>query len=230
MKSRPRNFPTAVDAVIFDFDETLIDLEHQHTVAQQMLCRMHGSSYDAMPESFRLASGRRIIDDIRGMKEFFGWPESLDELFVVRQRYFDEACRNSPLELMRGAEPLVTSLHERGVRLAITTSAVRSSIEVILDRFSLRDHFELIVEGAEVVHGKPDPEAYLVTARRLRVRPAACVVFEDSQVGVESAKRAGTYCVAVRNPAARLTQDLSSADVILDSLEQADAEWITSSL
>ena len=84
------------------------------------------------------------------------------------------------------------------------------------------DCFELIVDGSEVVHGKPHPEAYEVTARKLSVRPDACVVFEDSHVGVAAAKRAGMFCVAVRNPSARLTQDLSAADLALDSFEDLD--------
>ena len=86
------------------------------------------------------------------------------------------------------------------------------------------DCFELIVDGSEVTHGKPHPEAYEVTARKLGVPPDACVVFEDSHVGVEAAKRAGMFCVAVRNPTARLPQDLSGADVSLDSFEDLDVE------
>ena len=74
------------------------------------------------------------------------------------------------------------------------------------------------MDGSEVAHGKPDPEAYLITARKLGVAPAECVVFEDSHVGVVAAKRAGTFCVAVRNPRALIRQDLSMADVIVDSM------------
>ncbi|HEY0592780.1 MAG TPA: HAD-IA family hydrolase, partial [Thermoanaerobaculia bacterium] len=69
---------------------------------------------------------------------------------------------------------------------------------------------------------KPHPEPYRVTAEKLRVEPSSCVVFEDSAIGVLSAKAAGMHCVAVRNPAARLPQDLSAADVILDSFEALD--------
>ena len=52
-------------AVVFDFDETIIDLEPQHTGAHAALCRELGDDYLAMPEERRLASGNRIIDDIR---------------------------------------------------------------------------------------------------------------------------------------------------------------------
>ncbi len=224
MSTFPRNFPDPIAAVIFDFDETIIDLEEQHTHADAELCRQMGNDHSRMPESFRFSSGRRIIDNIREMRSFFGWKEDEATLFAMRERHFDEACASSDLELMLGVERVVRDLHEGGMRLAITSSAVRNGIEAVLRRFDMQECFELIVDGSEVVHGKPHPEAYEVTARKLSVRPDACVVFEDSHVGVEAAKRAGMFCVAVRNPTARLMQDLGGADVALDSFEDLDVE------
>lgn len=202
-------------AVIFDFDETMIDLEPQHTAAYVALCRELGSDYAAMPESFRTGSGRRIVDDLREMKAFFGWTASEEDLFAIRNRVFADACRRAPLELLPGVEDAVRMLHARGIPLAVTSSAVRADIEEILARFGIRELFALIVDGSDVARGKPDPEAYLVTARKLGVEPAACVVFEDSNVGVRSAKAAGMFCIAVRNPNAQTVQDLSAADVVL---------------
>ena len=87
MSDSPRNFPQYLRAVIFDFDETMIDLERQHTAAYERLAQAMGADYKAMPESFRTASGKRIIDDIREMRAFFaeidvmvtpGWETSAD--------------------------------------------------------------------------------------------------------------------------------------------------------
>jgi HAD superfamily hydrolase (TIGR01509 family) len=205
-------------AVIFDFDETIIDLEPQHTAAHDALCRAQGADYAQLPESFRKSSGRRIIDDIRDMRAHFAWSEPEEELFATRQRFFDDVCARAELVALPGVVESIRLLRDRGVTLAITSSAVRSSIETILLRLGLRDAFALIVDGSEVTHGKPDPEAYLLTARKLRVAPRECVVIEDSHVGVVAAKRAGMYCVAVRNPRAQTRQDLSAADVIVEPL------------
>ena len=222
MRSVTRNFPDVIAAAIFDFDETMIDLEEQHTRADAALCRAMGNDHAQMPESFRFSSGRRIVDNIREMRSFFGWKEDEASLFAIRQRLFDEAVAGSELALMPGVEAMIRALHEGGLRLAITSSAVRSGIETILRRFGLRGCFELIVDGSEVEHGKPHPEAYEVTARKLGVDPARCVVFEDSNVGVIAAKRAGMFCVAVRNPTARIVQDLSGADAVVDSFGDLD--------
>jgi HAD superfamily hydrolase (TIGR01509 family) len=207
-------------AVIFDFDETIIDLEPQHTAAHDALCRTMGVDYEEMPESFRKGSGRRIIDDIRDMRAHFDWRESKETLFAIRQRFFDDACANAELIAMPGVVEAIRALQERNITLAITSSAVRASIEVILTRLGLRDAFPLIVDGSEVVNGKPDPEAYLLTARKLGIAAEDCVVIEDSHVGVVAAKRAGMFCIAVRNPRALIRQDLSAADVIVNSITE----------
>ena len=205
-------------AIIFDFDETIIDLEPQHTAAHAALCREQGAGYEQMPESFRRGSGRRIIDDIREMRAQFGWTAPEEELFERRQRHFDEVCRAADLQAMEGVRETIAKLRTLNVPLAITSSAVKASIESILERLGLRDAFTLIVDGSEVQHGKPDPEAYLLTARKLGVAPARCIVFEDSHVGVVAAKRAGMFCIAVRNPRALERQDLSMADAIVESM------------
>ena len=206
-------------AAIFDFDETMIDLERQHSAATAALCRELGGDYDALPDWIRFGSGRRIVDELAYIREAFGWREPVEELLERRQRHFDEVCRTSDLALMPGIEDCVRGLHAGGLTLAIASSAVGSAIDAILRRFGLRDLFALIVDGSEVQHGKPDPEAYRITAARLGVAPAECVVFEDSHVGVVAAKRAGMTCIAIPNPHAHVTQDLSAADVIIERQE-----------
>lgn len=209
-----------ITTVIFDFDETIIDLEPQHTGAHAALCRDMGADYSSMPVDMRTASGSRIIDDIREMRAHFRWNDSEDELFARRQEHFDALCASAELRLMPAVRETVIALRERGYPLAITSSAVASSIEAILVRLDLRDAFTLIVDGSEVVNGKPDPEAYLLTARKLGVAPEQCLVLEDSYVGVIAAKRAGTFCVAIPNPRAQSPQDLSAADIVVKRIDE----------
>jgi beta-phosphoglucomutase len=219
--------PEPLAAAIFDFDETMIDLERQHSEAYRRLCTAMGDDYDRMPESFRHSSGKRVIDDVRDMREAFGWTETVDELMTMRQRFFDEACERDNPQLMPGVEAAVRKLHARGVPLAVTSSAVAKSIDDILRRTGIRDLFALIVDGSEVTHAKPHPEAYLLTAKKLGVDPGQCVVFEDSTVGVRAAKNAGMYCIAVRNPNAKTRQDLGPADRVVESFEGLRTETET---
>lgn len=220
--SLQRNLPADIRAAIFDFDETMIDLEPQHAGASEALCRAMGSDYATLPEEWRHGSGRRVIDDVRDLRAFFGWKEEVDDLFRIRQQHFNDACASSDLVLMEAVDETVRRLHARGLKLAVTSSAVRDSIEAILQRFDLLRLFDVVVDGSQVERGKPDPEAYLVTARMLDVAPQHCIVFEDSTVGVQSAKAAGMFCVAVRNPKALIRQDLDAADVVVSSFAELD--------
>ena len=221
----------APQAAIFDFDETIIDLEKQHAAASSALCRAMGNRYEDLSDSYRSMSGRRVIDEIRDMRGYFGWKRSVEDLLAERQRYFDhEIASSADLKLMTGAEAFIRDLHARNMRLAIATSAVRKSIETILRRFDLLQLFEVIVDGSEVERGKPDPQVFLITAQRLRADPAACIVFEDSEVGVRAAKAAGMVCVAVRNPNAQTKQNLDPADLIVNSFGEIDVERLVTSL
>ena len=217
---RPSRGDVTTRAAIFDFDETIIDLEPQHTAAYEALCRAMDADYASMPDSFRKSSGHRISDSVREMRAHFGWTDPEETLFAMRQRFFDDRCASASLRVMPGVVETIHALRELGLTLAITSSAVRASIETILIRLGLRDPFAVIVDGSEVVNAKPDPEAYLVTARKLGVAPAECVVLEDSHVGVVAAKRAGMFCIAVRNPRAQMRQDLSEADLIVESMSE----------
>ena len=221
-----RPFPLDVRAAIFDFDETIVDLERQHHASTAAVCEELGADYMHMPASFRHSSGLRISDEMRTMRDAFGWPHSIDELMAIRQRHFERLCRESEIAPLPGVEEVVYALQGRGLRLAIASSAVGNAIDMLLRRMQLRDCFALIVDGSDVKNAKPDPEPYLVTAARLHVAPAQCLVFEDSRVGVLSAIAAGTYCVAVRNPQAKERQELDAADMVLKSMLEFDPRWI----
>jgi beta-phosphoglucomutase-like phosphatase (HAD superfamily) len=80
--------------------------------------------------------------------------------------------------------------------------------------------------GSEVKKKKPDPELFLTAARRMRLAPARCVVFEDAPSGVQAARAAGTRCIAVTNSVP--AQELAAADFVCASLEQVNLATVRS--
>jgi HAD superfamily hydrolase (TIGR01509 family) len=107
--------------------------------------------------------------------------------------------------------------------VAVASSAHREVIDAALEAIGLADRFTVVVSSDEVEHGKPAPDVYLETARRLGALPEACLVVEDSRNGVLAARAAGMTVVLVPNtsvPPAPGTHDL--ADVVLERL--ADLE------
>lgn len=210
-----------IRAAIFDFDELLINLQPFHHAAERATLTALGYEYDDLPPAFlRSQSGRRISDIWTEIGAHFGLPQPVYALLAARQRHFLATLRDaSALLAMPGAVEAVETLYAAGYPLAITTSGIREYIDLVLARLGIADRFAVIVTGADVTRGKPDPEPYQVTAAWLGIPAAACVVFEDAAIGVAAAKGAGMRCIAVPNPEAESVQDLAAADLILPSLD-----------
>lgn len=92
---------------------------------------------------------------------------------------------------------LVRYFHIHGLALAVGTSSRRRVLDRMLDETGLAGYFTASVAGDEVASAKPHPDTFLEAARRLGVDPGACLVIEDSQHGVEAARRAGMRSIAV---------------------------------
>lgn len=215
---------------IFDFDETMVQLEDLHGTASATLAREMGDDYARLPESFRERSGHRVIDDVAEMKSFFGWGADLDALYVRRQELFDDECARANIELLPGVERVVRDLARRRLALGVASSGTGESIRRILQRLGLAEFFAAVVAGEDVRHGKPHPEPYQLAASRIGVAPDKCVVFEDSSVGVRSAKSAGCVVVGVRNPYAATRQDLEVADLVVEGMDAPELQPFLSGL
>lgn len=84
-----------------------------------------------------------------------------------------------------------------GFRVGLGTGSKDDNVTFILDGLELRPWFDAVVDGGMVTKGKPDPETFLILADKLKVAPKDCVVFEDSLLGEEAARRAGMAVVAI---------------------------------
>jgi beta-phosphoglucomutase family hydrolase len=97
----------------------------------------------------------------------------------------------------RGLRAFLGQARREGLRVGLGTGSMDDNVAFILDGLALRPWFEAVVTGADVRRGKPDPETFLLLAERLGVAPRDCVVFEDSLLGEEAARRAGMAVVAI---------------------------------
>ena len=96
---------------------------------------------------------------------------------------------------MAGARELLAQLLTAGFRLAVGSSAPPENVDLTLAEMNIRHLFGAVVNGQDVTRGKPDPQVFLLAARRLDVPPRRCVVVEDAPVGIAAAKAAGMAVV-----------------------------------
>lgn len=97
-----------------------------------------------------------------------------------------------------GARELLEYFRARGVKTAVASSSGRKRILPNLCRANLRDFFDAVISGEEVIHGKPGPDIFLLAAEKIGCRPGMCYVFEDSVNGVRAGMAAG--CITVMVP------------------------------
>jgi beta-phosphoglucomutase len=123
-------------------------------------------------------------------------PEEAAALAAVKETLYRELYLpdRRPAE---GLTDLLDAARASGARLGLGTGSKDDNVTFILDGLSLRSRFDAIVDGGEVTRGKPDPETFLLLAEKLGVPPRDCVVFEDSLLGEEAARRAGMAVVGV---------------------------------
>lgn len=102
--------------------------------------------------------------------------------------------------------------------VGLVTSAYRSEVDPVLDATGLRDAFTAIVSLDDVTNGKPHPEPYLRIAKLLGLPPAELIVFEDTEAGVEAAKTAGAYVVALTRTLG--ADRLANADELVERIDR----------
>ncbi|NEC68446.1 HAD family phosphatase [Streptomyces sp. SID9727] len=180
-----------MEAVLFDLDGVLIDTD----AAVAALWRRAAESVgrDLSPEDMRTnvlgCSPERTIERVFG-----DCPEA------DRLRVLEEVRAGEPelgWEALPGGRNLVRALAAAGVPLALVTSASAARATAVTRGLGLTGHFAAMVTWEDAARGKPDPQPYMIAADRLGVPVGGCVVFEDSESGVQSAVAAGATCVAV---------------------------------
>jgi HAD superfamily hydrolase (TIGR01509 family) len=210
-------------AVIFDLDGVLIDSETAWNDARRELVQRRGGTWTA--EAPRTMMGMSSVEWSRYMSDELGVPMKGHEISTsvvaeLERRYGEH------LPLIPGALEAVARLAERWP-LGLASSANRPIIELVLREAGLTRRFQATVSAEEVPQGKPAPDVYLETARRLTADPARCVAVEDSSNGLRSAAAAGMGVIAIPNRAFPPDSNaLALAGVVLESIEALDPDVV----
>ena len=206
-------------AIIFDVDGVVADTEALNARASVM---MFEQLYDTQvrPEDFREFVGTGDERYVEGVAEKYEVEIDTKEAVERRKENFFALQEREPLPAMPGVPGIVeTARVSADVLLAIATSGNRDKQFPVIEGAGLRlEWFDVVVTGDDVTRKKPDPQIYEITAEKLSLPPARCVVLEDAPAGVAAAKAAGAVCVAVTSSVD--AEKLRDADLVVDSLEE----------
>ena len=183
-------------AIIFDLDGVLLDSEQRWNEAKEALVREAGGTW--LEEAPTVMMGMSSPEWSAYLRDDLGVQRDLDAINADVVRRMHESYE-AGLPLLPGALETVRALAARWP-LGLASSSNREIIDVFLERSGVGDLFGATVSSEEVARGKPAPDVYLETARRLDVDPRTCVAIEDSANGLRAAHAAGMPVIAAPNP------------------------------
>jgi beta-phosphoglucomutase len=209
-----RRLKGKVRAVVFDMDGVIVDSMPYHFLAWYEALRPLGvrvSCFDVYSKEGERWD-KSLKDFLRHAK-IKPTRKILKQIFLLRQKIFRKYFKRL---LFKGAEEFLNCLKEK-YRLGLVTGTPTVELNRILPK-RVKRLFESIVAGDHVKKGKPHPAPYLQAAKNLGVLPRECMVVENAPYGIESAKRAGMFCVAVTTSLPK--EYLKKADIVVENLEE----------
>lgn len=180
-------------AIIFDVDGVLVDTVPYHFLAWQKMFQQAGASFDfsdylekvnGLPRAVGI---KNILTDVAD--------DELDKLAEVKQQFFLELVDHKPPKPLGGVKAFLQSLGNNLFYLAAASSSKNAPF--VLKKTKLDHFFNTIVSGHDFKKPKPDPELFLLAAKKLGMNPSECVVFEDAYHGVEAGNRGGMYTIGL---------------------------------
>ena len=209
-----RDRRVGAQAIVFDFDGTIVDTET--------------TLFQAYAETFELHG--QVLDRVRWL-EIIGTNDDWDPLHDLTQlvdgldleaTHAHRRTRRDELIDLAGVRPGVLrwmdDADELGVPMGIASSSPIDWVEQHLDRLGLLERFACFACCNDVIPAKPDPTSYRLACETLHADPRRSIAVEDSPHGIAAAKDAGLYVVAVPHDLTR-ELDLSRADAIVGSLD-----------
>lgn len=214
-----------ISGCIFDLDGVIVDTAKYHFIAWHQIASELGFEFTEIHnERLKGVSRMQSLDillEIGNIKTDYLTREKLakekNELYVT---YINKL---SPNEILPGSKELLHQLREHGIVIALGSAS--KNAKTILERLSISDLFDAIIDGNKVEKAKPDPEIFLKGALELKVPADSCIVFEDAEAGVEAALAAGMKCIGIGSP-----KVLSKADFVVPGLDSLSYEKLVQML
>lgn len=203
-----------IKACIFDLDGVLVDTAHYHFLAWKRLAKEFDYELtEEINEELKGVSRMKSLEIVLQHANVSLENQKKELLADRKNGWFTEYVHNmNPDELFPGVRELFSRLRKDNIKIGLASSS--KNAKTIIEILGIQNEFETVVDGTMIVHSKPDPEIFLLAAKRLGIDPVDCLVFEDAEAGVEAALAAGMKCVGVGN-----FTKLNRANRVVDSIQ-----------
>lgn len=184
-------------AIIFDLDGVIVDTAKYHYLAWKSLANELGFDFTETQNELLKGVSRvkslEILLDIGKVKLSDEKKEAL--LIEKNKEYLEEVNKMTADEILPGISALLNFLDKENIKYALGSASKNAPL--ILKKVGLYNRFSAIVDGNDVSKAKPDPEVFLIAAKKLNANPKDCIVFEDAIAGVKAANTVGMVSIGI---------------------------------
>jgi len=208
-------------AIIFDLDGVIVDTAKYHFIAWQKIAKDVGFDFThADNEKLKGVSRVQSLELILQMANKHLSQAEKDKLLLEKNTHYLSLISDmNSSELLPGIADLLNYLVQNKISFALGSAS--KNARRILDALDLTRKFTAIVDGTDVSKAKPDPEVFLIAAKKLDYQPKNCIVIEDSKAGIDAANSVKMISVGIGDK-----KVLKNADFVLHSTSELRPEWI----
>ncbi|KAA1248116.1 beta-phosphoglucomutase [Aquimarina sp. RZ0] len=208
-------------AFIFDLDGVIVDTAKYHFLAWKSL-----ATALEIPFSSEQNEQLKGVSRIRSLEKILKWGnKTISEekftrlMFEKNEEYLNYIATMDDKEILPDVPRVLAYLIKK--QKAIALGSASKNARIILEKVKLIDNFQVIVDGTDVSKAKPDPEVFLIGAKKLGVDPENCIVFEDSIAGIEAANNARMISIGIGDAGI-----LHEADYVFKDFTEITEEFI----
>ena len=187
--------PGPFKAYLFDCDGTIADSMPLHYIAWNKALSEWNCKFSE--DLFYAWGGMPVTEIIAGLNKMYGLKMPVQEVSKRKEEFYFEI-----LPQLKAVPEVLEHIEASygHIPFAVVSGSTRDSVTASLQALKLSDRFETLVCAGDYQKSKPDPEAFLLAASRLGVAPEACLVFEDTDMGIQAATAAGMASIKVPPP------------------------------
>ncbi len=182
---------------IFDLDGVIVDTAKFHYIAWKKIGEEFGFSL-----THELNEQLKGVSRVDSLQKILNWAgvtvsqEKFDELATRKNEdYLSYVAQMDENDILPGVKLFLEEARRNGKKIALGSAS--KNARLILEKTGIISLFDEIVDGNDVTKAKPDPEVFLIAAQKLGVKNEECVVFEDSEAGIQAAKTAGMKAIGI---------------------------------